>query len=221
MKKCLLHILIISLFVLATFVTYASSIVNNPNEVLVIVNGENILRQALDKVLDKSKMRMSKSDLHLEEEKIINDLITQTVLKQFIKKENIQIDPNRIKNQITTFTNNRNELINILEINFLYSDDENTPPTKVIPWHKQTPFVIKRMSALNKKIYFGENKKTLINKFFKNLNSFFSIAIQIIYINENGDKIKMNHDFGKLRIDLYTESFDHVYDKNEIKIKLS
>ena len=79
---------------------------NDPNEVIATVNGEDILRMELDKILDKAKKRMSKSNLHLVEEKIINDLITQAVLKQFIKKENIQIDPNRIESEIATFKEN-------------------------------------------------------------------------------------------------------------------
>jgi len=78
----------------------------DPNEVIATVNGENILRLELDRILDKAKRRMSKSNLHLVEEKIINDLITQAVLKQFIKKENIQIDPGRIESEIETFKEN-------------------------------------------------------------------------------------------------------------------
>lgn len=78
----------------------------DPNEVIATVNGENILRLELDRILDKAKRRMSKSNLHLVEEKIINDLITQAVLKQFIKKEDLQVDPNRIEKEIEVFKEN-------------------------------------------------------------------------------------------------------------------
>ncbi len=78
----------------------------DPNEVIATVNGENILRLELDRILDKAKKRMSKANLHLVEEKLINDLITQAVLKQFISKENIHIDPIRIENEIKTFREN-------------------------------------------------------------------------------------------------------------------
>jgi peptidyl-prolyl cis-trans isomerase C len=78
----------------------------DPNEVIATVNDENILRLELDRILDKAKRRMSKSNLHLVEEKIINDLITQAVLKQFIKKEDLQVDPGRIENEIETFKEN-------------------------------------------------------------------------------------------------------------------
>ncbi|KHE93923.1 MAG: peptidylprolyl isomerase [Candidatus Scalindua rubra] len=83
-----------------------SSPSKDPNEVIATVNGDTILRLELDRILDKAKRRMSKSNLHLVEEKIINDLITQAVLKQFIKKENIQIDPSRIEKEINTFREN-------------------------------------------------------------------------------------------------------------------
>jgi parvulin-like peptidyl-prolyl isomerase len=75
-------------------------------EIIAIVNGENILRPELDRILDKSRKRMGNANLHLLEEKIINDLITQAVLKQFIKKENIHIDPDRVENEIETFREN-------------------------------------------------------------------------------------------------------------------
>ncbi|GAX62741.1 parvulin-like peptidyl-prolyl isomerase [Candidatus Scalindua japonica] len=78
----------------------------DPNEVIATVNGEKIIRLELDKIMDKAKTRMSKSNLHLVEEKVINDLITQAVLKQFIKKENIQVDLNRIETEINNFREN-------------------------------------------------------------------------------------------------------------------
>ncbi|MCP4264723.1 MAG: hypothetical protein GY777_03955 [Candidatus Brocadiaceae bacterium] len=78
----------------------------DPNEVIATVNDQNILRLELDRILDKAKKRMNKSNLHLVEEKIINDLITQAVLKQFIKKEGIQVSPNRIEQEINTFREN-------------------------------------------------------------------------------------------------------------------
>ncbi len=78
----------------------------DPNEVIATVNDQNILRLELDRILDKAKKRMNKSNLHLVEEKIINDLITQAVLKQFIKKEGIQISSDRIEQEIITFREN-------------------------------------------------------------------------------------------------------------------
>lgn len=78
----------------------------DPNEVIATVNGENILQLELDRILDKAGKRMNKSNLHLVEEKIINDLITQAVLKQFIKKEGIQVSSNRIEQEIKTFREN-------------------------------------------------------------------------------------------------------------------
>ena len=78
----------------------------DPNEAIAIVNGEPILRLELDMILDKVKQRMSTKRLHLVEEKVINDLVTQLVLKQFIKKENIQIDSIRIEEEINAFREN-------------------------------------------------------------------------------------------------------------------
>ena len=66
----------------------------DPNEAIAMVNGEAILRLELDMILDKVKQKMGTKRLHLVEEKVIDDLVTQLVLKQFIRKENIQVDSN-------------------------------------------------------------------------------------------------------------------------------
>ncbi len=78
----------------------------DPNEAIAIVNGEPILRLELDMILDKVKQKMGTKRLHLVEEKVIDDLVTQLVLKQFIRKENIQVDSIRIEDEINTFREN-------------------------------------------------------------------------------------------------------------------
>jgi peptidyl-prolyl cis-trans isomerase C len=78
----------------------------DPNEAIAMVNGEAILRLELDMILDKVKQKMGTKRLHLVEEKVIDDLVTQLVLKQFIRKENIQIDSIRIEEEINTFREN-------------------------------------------------------------------------------------------------------------------
>jgi len=78
----------------------------DPNEAIAMVNGEPILRLELDMILDKVKQKMGTKRLHLVEEKVIDDLVTQLVLKQFIRKENIQVDSNRIEEEINAFREN-------------------------------------------------------------------------------------------------------------------
>lgn len=78
----------------------------DPNEAIAMVNGEAILRLELDLILDKVKQRMGTKKLHLVEEKVIDDLVTQLVLKQFIRKENIQVDSKRIEEEINAFREN-------------------------------------------------------------------------------------------------------------------
>ncbi len=79
---------------------------HDPNEVIAVVNGENILRLELDRIVDKIKDKASKSSLHLIEKQILKDLITQVLLKQFIKKENITVDPARVEEEITIYREN-------------------------------------------------------------------------------------------------------------------
>ncbi len=79
---------------------------HDPNEVIAVVNGENILRLELDKIVDKVKDKMSRSKLHLVENQILKDLITQVLLKQFIQKENITVDPARVEEEIKIYRAN-------------------------------------------------------------------------------------------------------------------
>lgn len=79
---------------------------NDPNEVIAVVNGENILRLELDRILDKVRGKVSKSRIYAVEKRILNDLITQLLLKQFIKKEGIQVDQSRIEDEINKYREN-------------------------------------------------------------------------------------------------------------------
>ncbi|MHC4183872.1 MAG: SurA N-terminal domain-containing protein, partial [Planctomycetota bacterium] len=79
---------------------------NDPNEVIAVVNGENILRLELDRILDKVRDKVSKSRLYTVEKRILSDLVTQLLLKQFIKKEGIQIAQSSIEDEIKKFREN-------------------------------------------------------------------------------------------------------------------
>lgn len=79
---------------------------NNPNEVVATVNGEDILRLEFDRVLDKVKNKVSRSRLHIVERQILDDLVTQLLLKQFIKKEGIHVELSRIEDEIKKFREN-------------------------------------------------------------------------------------------------------------------
>lgn len=79
---------------------------NDPDEVIAVVNGENILRLELDKILDTIRDKVGKSRLHRVEKRILSDLVTQLLLKQFIKKEGIQIAQSRIEDEIKKFREN-------------------------------------------------------------------------------------------------------------------
>ena len=79
---------------------------NDPNEVIAVVNGENILRLELDKIMEKIRNRVGKSRLYTVEKRILGDLVTQLLLKQFIKKEGIQVAQSRIEEEIKKFREN-------------------------------------------------------------------------------------------------------------------
>ncbi|KKL87876.1 hypothetical protein LCGC14_1930320 [marine sediment metagenome] len=78
----------------------------DPNEVIATINDEDILRLELDKILEKVKGKVSRSRLHIVEKQILDDLITQLLLKQFIKKEGIHVELSRIEDEIGKFREN-------------------------------------------------------------------------------------------------------------------
>ena len=88
------------------FAKIHEGVIKDPNEIIAVVNGENILRLELDRVLKKVEDKVSSSRLFTVEKRILGDLITQLLLKQFINKEGIKISPDRIENEIKKFREN-------------------------------------------------------------------------------------------------------------------
>lgn len=82
---------------------------HDPNEVIATVNGENILRLELDKIMNMIKNRVGRSRRYTVEKRILDDLVTQLLLKQFIKKEGVQVDQDSIAQEIEKFRINVKE----------------------------------------------------------------------------------------------------------------
>lgn len=80
--------------------------VQDPNETIAIVNGDKIIRLELDKIFEKVKSKVGSSRRYRVEKRILEDLITQLLLKQFIKKENIHVDQDLIAEEIEKFREN-------------------------------------------------------------------------------------------------------------------
>jgi len=78
----------------------------DPNEVIAKVNGEDIIRLELDRIFEKVKNKVSSSRRYNIEKRILEDLVTQLLLKQFIKKQGILVGQGRIEDEIKKFREN-------------------------------------------------------------------------------------------------------------------
>ncbi len=78
----------------------------DPNEVIAKVNGENIIRLELDRIYKMVKSKVGRSRQFYVENKILEDLVTQLLLKQFIKKQDIVVSQDRIEEELKKFRAN-------------------------------------------------------------------------------------------------------------------
>src|SRR3972149_7768144 len=61
----------------------------DPNKVIAIVNNEKIIRKDLDKILDRFKDHVNPAALISMEQQITDQLITQSVLRQFVVEQKL------------------------------------------------------------------------------------------------------------------------------------
>lgn len=79
---------------------------SDPKEVVATVNGDKIIRLELERISDNVKSKVSSSRFFFVQKRILDDLVTQLLLKQFIEKQNIEIEQSRIDDEIKKFREN-------------------------------------------------------------------------------------------------------------------
>lgn len=76
------------------------------NEVVAKVNGEKIPRRDVDRVLDVYKQFIQPEMLPKLREQVINDLITQSLLKNYVSAQNIEVKQEEIDKGLDVIKNN-------------------------------------------------------------------------------------------------------------------
>lgn len=76
------------------------------DDVVAKVNGEKILRRDVDKVLDVYKQFVQPEILPKLKEQIVNELITQSLLKNFVSSQNIEVKQEEIDKGLEVVRNN-------------------------------------------------------------------------------------------------------------------
>ena len=78
----------------------------NPNKVIATVNNEKILRKDLDKILDRFKNHVNPAALLSMEQQITEQLVTQSVLRQFVVEQKLTTPEEVVDKEIAKMRDN-------------------------------------------------------------------------------------------------------------------
>ena len=78
----------------------------DPNKVIALVNSEKILRKDLDKILDRFKDHVNPAALISMEQQITDQLITQSVLRQFVAEQKLTTPEEVVDKEIAKMRDN-------------------------------------------------------------------------------------------------------------------
>src|SRR3989304_4823362 len=78
----------------------------NPNKVIATVNSEKILRKDLDKILDRFKNHVNPAALLSMEQQITEQLVTQSVLRQFVVEQKLTTPEEVVDKEIAKMREN-------------------------------------------------------------------------------------------------------------------
>lgn len=118
---------------------------------------------------------------------------------------------------LTLFNNTSRDII-IKKMNLLCSGDKEFSSSSSIPWNEET-LKLEANSSQDNKIYFGKNKSDLMLTFSFYNGLPFYIALQIIYVTDNGIEQRLLHKYGKLSIKGNLEGYFQNGGKPKIKLK--
>lgn len=78
----------------------------DPNKVIAVVNSEKILRKDLDKILDRFKNHVNPAALVSMEQQITEQLIAQSLLRQFVVEKNLTVSDEVVDKEIAKMREN-------------------------------------------------------------------------------------------------------------------
>lgn len=78
----------------------------DPDKVIATVNKEKILRKDLDKILDRFKTHVNPAAIASMEQQITDQLVTQSLLRQFVVEKKLTVSPEVVDKEITKMRDN-------------------------------------------------------------------------------------------------------------------
>ncbi|MBW7899515.1 Foldase protein PrsA 1 precursor [Candidatus Brocadiaceae bacterium B188] len=189
----------------------------DPNKVIATVNNEKILRKDLDKILDRFKTHVNPAAISSMEQQITDQLVTQSLLRQFVAEKKLSVSPDIVDKEITkmrdNIKNNPATKDKTLE-QFLELQGSNIDELRT---------AIDMSAAIENYVSKNITEKTLEEYFVKNIGNFNgeTVTASHILVDTKGKKTQEEIDRARAKIESIKKELDEGADFAELAKKYS
>ena len=189
----------------------------DPNKVIAIVNNEKIIRKDLDKILDRFKDHVNPAALISMEQQITDQLITQSVLRQFVVEQKLTTPKEVVDQEIAKMRDNikKNPTTKDKTLEqFLEFQGSNIDELKT---------AIRMSAAIETYVSKGVDDKKQEEYFMKNISNFNgeTVTASHILVDTKGIKAQEELDKAKAKIESIKKELDEGADFVECAKKYS
>jgi len=189
----------------------------NPNKVIATVNNEKILRKDLDKILDRFKNHVNPAALLSMEQQITEQLVTQSVLRQFVVEQKLTTPEEVVDKEIAKMRENikKNPTTKDKTLEqFLEFQGSNIDELKT---------AIRMSAAIETYVSKGVDDKKQEEYFMKNISNFNgeTVTASHILVDTKGMKAQEELDKARAKIESVKKELDEGADFAECAKKYS
>ena len=189
----------------------------NPNKVIATVNNEKILRKDLDKILDRFKNHVNPAALLSMEQQITEQLVTQSVLRQFVVEQKLTTPEEVVDKEIAKMRENikKNPTTKDKTLEqFLEFQGSNIDELRT---------AIRMSAAIETYISKGIDDKKQEEYFMKNISNFNgeTVTASHILVDTKGMKAQEELDKARAKIESVKKELDEGADFAECAKKYS
>ena len=189
----------------------------DPNKVIALVNSEKILRKDLDKILDRFKDHVNPASLVSMEQQITDQLITQSVLRQFVAEQKLTTPEEVVDKEIAKMRDNikKNPTTKDKTLEqFLEFQGSNIEELRT---------AVRMSAAIETYVSKGVDDKKQEEYFMKNISNFNgeTVTASHILVDTKGMKTQEELDKAKAKIESIKKELDEGADFAECAKKYS
>jgi len=189
----------------------------DPNKVIALVNSEKILRKDLDKILDRFKDHVNPAALISMEQQIADQLITQSVLRQFVAEQKLTTPEEIVDKEIAKMRDNikKNPTTKDKTLEqFLEFQGSNIEELRT---------AVRMSAAIETYVSKGVDDKKQEEYFMKNISNFNgeTVTASHILVDTKGMKTQEELDKAKAKIESIKKELDEGADFAECAKKNS